>query len=80
VLHLLAGVFVTYQGLVALLNTTTIRFDRAAFRLRRGPIPQKGNIELPADAVEWFGVVDAGTPKRSAGASTFARRTRGASR
>jgi hypothetical protein len=65
ILHLAAGVFVTHLALVALFNRTTVSLDAGAFRVTRGPIPQRGNVSVALDQIEGFLAFDASTAKRT---------------
>jgi hypothetical protein len=50
-IHVAAGVFITYLALCALLNRTTVRIDRDAFAFTRRPIPQRGDVSEPTPNV-----------------------------
>jgi predicted Zn finger-like uncharacterized protein len=47
--HVAVGLGVAYGALTNLLNTTVFEIDGQSLRLRHGPIPARGNRELPID-------------------------------
>jgi hypothetical protein len=47
--HVAVGIGVAYGALTNLLNTTVFEIDGGVLRLRHGPIPARGNRELPTD-------------------------------
>jgi hypothetical protein len=57
IVHLLIGLWMTHHVITLLFNTTRVTIDRTTFRVRRGPIPQRG-VSLPTDAIEGFGACE----------------------
>lgn len=51
-LHVGAGLFVTYQALCALFNSATFTLCDGRFRFRRGPIPERGGVDQRLDEIE----------------------------
>lgn len=49
--HLAAGVWVTHTALSGLLNRTVLRIADGRLRVTHGPIPVRGNRDLPVDEV-----------------------------
>ncbi len=52
ILHLAVGVFLVYVTLCSFVNTTTIRIMKGLLTIRTGPLPWKGNKDLPADEID----------------------------
>lgn len=52
-LHVGAGLFITYQGLVRLLNSTRVRLDDARFSVRQGPIPGRNALESAGNVLRF---------------------------
>lgn len=50
--HVAVGVGLTYFVLAGLLNTTVIRVADGMLSVRHGPIPWRGNLDLPTDGIE----------------------------
>jgi hypothetical protein len=57
-LHVVAGVFITYTCLAGFLNTTTIEVENGRLRLAHGPLPWNGNRDLDATDIKQFFVVE----------------------
>lgn len=53
-LHVGAGVFITYAAICGIFNRITIRVDPARFVFRAGPIPVRGNVDEPTSIVAGF--------------------------
>jgi len=51
-IHVAVGIGLAYSTIAGFLNSTTITAERGHLSVRHGPIPWKGNRELPADALE----------------------------
>jgi hypothetical protein len=51
-LHVIAGIWMTYTSLAGLLNRTRVRVTDAAIEISHGPVPWPGNRRLPADDVK----------------------------
>jgi hypothetical protein len=51
-IHVAVGIGLAYSTIAGFLNSTTINVERGHLSVRHGPIPWKGNRELPADALE----------------------------
>lgn len=51
-LHVLVGLFITYQVLTGFLNATTIQADMGRLTIHHGPLPWPGNRDLSADALD----------------------------
>jgi hypothetical protein len=63
-LHVGAGVWITYRAAVGLFNTTTIALRGGTLRITRGPIPERGDVNEAIEVVEGLAVVDAVSRKR----------------
>lgn len=50
--HVAVGVGLTYFVLAGFLNSTVIRVADGMLRVRHGPIPWRGNLDLPTDGIE----------------------------
>lgn len=50
--HVAVGVGLTYFVLAGLLNSTVIRVADGMLSVRHGPIPWRGNLDLPTDGIE----------------------------
>jgi hypothetical protein len=59
-LHVGAGVYLTYNALARLLNRSHFAFDRGSFVLESGPIPQRGAREA-TDNIHRFDVAESST-------------------
>jgi hypothetical protein len=70
-LHLAAGVFITYQALCGLLNTTYVRFDGRSFRFERSPIPMRGSVSEPTEGISGFEPLEKSTRSRSGTSSSW---------
>lgn len=46
--HVAAGVYITYTALAGLLNTTTVRVEKGRLAIVHGPLPWPGNLDLDA--------------------------------
>lgn len=57
-LHVAAGVFITYTTLAGFLNTTTIELGDDKLRISHGPLPWKGNRELDSRELQQLFVVE----------------------
>lgn len=55
-LHLGVGVAMTYGVLVKLFNTTRLRIENGRLTFGSGPIPKRGKVDLPVDAIDSFTV------------------------
>jgi hypothetical protein len=53
-LHLGAGIFMTHRTLVALFNTRRVRIADGVIAWKSGPIPTRGNFEVPLDGIDGF--------------------------
>lgn len=51
-LHVAVGVSIGYSTLMGLLNTTTVEFADGMVRVRIGPLPWFGNVELDARSIK----------------------------
>lgn len=51
ILHVAAGVWLTYYTASLFLNRTEIRADRLAIRVEHRPLPWRGNLALPTERV-----------------------------
>lgn len=51
-LHVAVGIGLAYSTVAGFLNSTTITVERGHLSVRHGPIPWKGNRDLPADRLE----------------------------
>lgn len=56
ILHLGVGVVMTHGVLVKLFNTTRLRIEGGRVRFSSGPIPTRGSVDLPVDAIDSFSV------------------------
>jgi hypothetical protein len=56
-IHVAAGVFVTWMALTALLNTARLTLGGGRFVLRQGPVPARG-LSLPIEEIDGFDVVE----------------------
>jgi hypothetical protein len=45
-LHVAAGVFITYMTIAGFLNRTTFRIERDHLTVRHGPVPWRGNLDV----------------------------------
>lgn len=52
-LHVAAGAFITYQGLVRLLNSTRVRLDEHELTVRQGPIPGRSALESASNVLRF---------------------------
>ncbi|RCK79399.1 MAG: hypothetical protein OZSIB_0039 [Candidatus Ozemobacter sibiricus] len=50
--HVAVGLALLYSCLTVLFNSTTITVDRQSLRVRHGPIPTTGNIELSVEQLD----------------------------
>lgn len=50
-LHVAAGVWLTYSTLAGFLNTTVLRLDRGELSVRHGPLPWPGTQRLPVHSL-----------------------------
>jgi hypothetical protein len=50
--HVAVGVGLTYFVLVGFLNSTIIRVADGMLSVRHGPLPWRGNLDLPTDGIE----------------------------
>ncbi len=50
--HVAVGVGLTYFVLAGLLNSTVVRVADGMLSVRHGPIPWRGNLDLPTDEIE----------------------------
>lgn len=55
-LHLGVGIAMTYSVLVKLFNTTRLRIENGRLHFGSGPIPKRGKVDLPVDAIDSFTV------------------------
>ncbi len=62
-LHLGAGVFLTHKALVTLFNTRRLRIGDGVVAWKNGPIPTRGNFELPLAQVDGFVAREKATSK-----------------
>ncbi len=69
-LHVGAGVYLTYNALVRLLNRSHFAFDRASFLLASGPIPQRGAHEA-TDNIDRFDVAESSTSFKRRGTKAW---------
>lgn len=51
-LHVAAGVFITYLTVAGFLNRTTFRVERDHLTVRHGPVPWRGNLDVSTTALE----------------------------
>lgn len=51
-LHVAAGVFITYMTVAGFLNRTTFRIERDHLTVRHGPLPWRGNLDVSTVALE----------------------------
>lgn len=51
VLHVAAGVFITYFTIAGLVNRTTFTIERDRLSVRHGPLPWRGNVDVSTDAL-----------------------------
>ena len=70
-IHVAVGVFITYTALTQLLNTTEIVIDGDELRVRHGPIPARGNLELSVDSLRQLFVRTRISRSRRGGTTTF---------
>lgn len=57
-LHVAAGVFLTYTCLAGFLNTTTIELADGRLRMTHAPLPWKGNLDMDASDIKQLFVVE----------------------
>jgi hypothetical protein len=69
-LHVAAGVFITWLALVKTLNRSRVTFDRTTFRLEHSPIPARG-ASFPTSEIERF---EATESRSNRGSSTWTLR------
>jgi hypothetical protein len=50
--HVAVGVGLTYFVVAGLLNSTVVRVANGMLSVRHGPIPWRGNLDLPTDGIE----------------------------
>jgi hypothetical protein len=70
-LHLGAGVFVTYQALCGILDTTYVGFDRKSFRFERRPIPMRGRVSEPTEGITGFEALEKSARSRGGTTSSW---------
>lgn len=58
ILHVIAGVCITYTVLAGFLNTTTISLENGRFKLNHGPLPWIGKLELDSDDLTQFFIIE----------------------
>ena len=63
-LHLIAGLCVTYYTLAGFLNRTRIEVEQARLCIHHGPLPWKGNLELRGRPLTQLYVRDTSTAKQ----------------
>lgn len=51
-LHVAAGVFITYLTIAGFVNRTTFRVERGHLSVRHGPLPWRGNLDVPTESLE----------------------------
>jgi hypothetical protein len=51
-LHVAAGVFITYMTVAGFVNRTTFRIERDHLTVRHGPVPWRGNRDVSTDVLE----------------------------
>lgn len=52
ILHVAAGVFITYFTLAGLVNRTTFTIERDHLSVRHGPLPWRGNLDVSTSSLE----------------------------
>lgn len=50
-LHVGAGVFITYMTIAGFVNRTTFIVHRGLLSVRHGPLPWRGNLDVPTDGL-----------------------------
>jgi hypothetical protein len=68
-LHVAVGIGLAYSAIAGFLNSTTITVERGHLSVRHGPLPWKGNRELPADALEQLYCQEHVTHSRNGGST-----------
>lgn len=51
-LHVAAGVFITYFTIAGLVNRTTFTIERDRLSVRHAPLPWRGSVDIPAASLE----------------------------
>lgn len=52
IIHVAVGIGLTYFSLAGLLNSTVLRVADGMLAVRHGPLPWRGNLDLPTDGIE----------------------------
>ena len=68
-IHVAVGVGLAYTTVAGFLNSTTITVERGHLTVRHGPVPWKGNHDLPADALEQLYCQEHVTHSRNGGST-----------